>query len=438
MKEITQIFKNRENVIRKNRLVTDSLFSLVPPNKFFKSKKVEKNKRIKIPRVLLDFFSRCDGFTLDWKAIIDNKTVTGHSSILGGNLFFEKKVNAFEQGGVYAKFWSQCTLTSRQKELEKFFILDDIGYANYVLFELDENTDQPHLFLYLHFDRIYELTLSFEEYILKTIEYGGIYLWQRYFCKGYEISPFELEDNCAEYMKILFPETDSFPSLLSFNLPKISGNKDYRSLFSQIIDEFAKRRKVKKEELSLNFGAPIGALVKAQETLQKKLPEDFVCFFSELNGLTFEWSKDSHHGCININPIEVILGGSDGALKKEWYQSMDFFGTVWHDEESDKAEQYKKLRPLEIWFGTNAYSALDFESENLDIFLHDEDGEFYKMPISFPSYIEALLLFLGLDNWPILLISGTSSLSGNVLIQDIVNEIFPEVNINNKIDELTR
>ncbi|MEL7038226.1 MAG: hypothetical protein AAFO04_21805 [Cyanobacteria bacterium J06592_8] len=430
MENINQCFQELKTCIERNKNVYDSFFSLKKASKSFNKKKNEKNHQIKIPEVILDFFGKTNGFSFNWKAIIDGKTVTGESRILSGNLFFEKKVNAFEKGGVYANFWSDKIQSVDREKLKQFFVLDDIGYSNYVIFEFKNDLEQPELYLYMHSGEFYKLNFSFEEYIAKTIEYGGIYLWQRYYCTEYKPTAFDLDDRCFEYAQILLPDADLVALReKSFDLPLINESKNYYNLFSEQVHNFEQNRKASREIFALQPGAPVGSLVKAQVTLRKKLPEEFINFFYQLNGVTYEWSMEDVHGCINVGSIERIMGGKDGALKKEWYQPDDFFEITWFDEESDNIDYYKRLRPLEEWFGTSAYSALDFESKSLDIFLNDEGGEFFIVPISFISYIDFLLVLMGLDNWLYLFIEESESPIDDTFIKEAVQKVFPEVDI---------
>ncbi len=434
MGDLTSLFENRRNMLEKNKYIFDSFIIIFSPEKKFKPNLFEKKIGIKLPLVLADFYQECDGFQLIWSANIENKTVTGYSILYSNSYFLSKKVDL--QQGDSAGFWKKGISQTQQDLLEKYFILENIGYSNYVLCDLISTPNEPQLFLYLSDNRIYKINLNFTDYIQKVIEYCGIYLWQRYFCPEYQVSPLDLEDDCAKYLSILIKDINTSPFINNvLHLPQVPNSIQHRTTIESKISTFKKQTKIKELALNIPLGAPIGVLAKAQYTLNQKLPIEIANFFYQLNGLKFNWTKGKHGGSIGILPLENIIGGpieKDGQMNKDWHQELDYFGTFWFDDEADNAGLMKKMRPFDIPSGSSDLLFVDFLSEKQPILYYvvARDNE-YRLPFSIAEYFNYLVNFMGTYDWYLLFIKGKSVKIGDFLLIDYIKSILPELTFDN-------
>jgi hypothetical protein len=437
---VKRLLALRKELEKKDEFV-DVVVSKRPRASKTKIDRAEKQLGRPLPGQLKEFFSQSDGWRIEWKCPNMGPlgtTLTGQSQVYSVEQIVDHKVLTRTESGAFEfrAFWSKKISENKACRLARLKVLDDIGFSNYVLMELERDKDEPRLYLFTYTQNLVELSLSVSEYLETVLETRGLYLWQQYATTSGD--PAVVYDDLFQSMATLFPGADTanlMPAGNSFAPTDLNEllRQGTKSDYKQRFDETEKRlegKGVKVNEYARSDGASLGSLAKAAAALDGGLPREMVMFYSALNGLTLQWEGEYASGQIRMLPIEEVLGGVDGAFKRDWNNPDDFRNWIWHDHyEPEKKAFYQDLRPIESMEGMSVDVTVRFRPQSHpELIVIDEEGE-HHLPMTFARYIEALLGFMGLDRWYYAFIGKEAAVVRNATLAEQMRRYFPDVDV---------
>ena len=406
---------------------------------------VEREIGRKLPRSLVDFYKNTNGFIIEWSGG-ETPGLEGKVEIqMIQNLFSREVDTVFSSEDQQTGYFYSNQLSPDEKvKLKDFYVLDILYPGNFTLLKLDPEMEEPELYLFTYRKKLTRLNLSFPQYVNLCLETRGLCLWQQYATEGMHFSDdLGFDDDFFDHMDRFFPGADL--SLLSKKLkpglPSIAKMRetDYGRLFEERVQRFEQRTGANIQRFETYPGARTSALIKAQESIQRKLPDSFIEFFASTNGLDLDWNFEQYTGRIHIPPIEMVFGGPHGKNKIEWNEEADFKGSLWFDD-TEGQEFIKELRLLESPYEKSLFIGIKVsESGEPELYKVEARSETKKLEIPLSKYFNYLLEFLGAYYW-FGLTTGERKISirtqsTEYLLEDGLKDLFPDVEIEKFIIE---
>ena len=400
----------------------------------------------KLPKRLEDFFLDTNGMSIDWTLYLDqnpSQPIIGKTNIPSLSSFLKKEVESWEGGKeISTSFWSRITKEEEISRYQQYYVLDDIGFGNYVLLVWDNDKNVEELFLYLYRDTIYPLPIDLSEYFRLLEKTRGLYLWQQYLVKDSDfLEKKGIRDQFFENMEILFPEEDlsEFPALdvpsssSASNLSESSPN--YLILWNGIFQEMLNSNDVEEVQFEPNPGVHISVLNKVTCVLGESLPESMVNFYSSMNGFQFSWTyknkngEDPFSGQIIMPSLENVFGGEGGVRTKEWDEEA-YKDILWHDDMPTEAIQsFYPLKRIELIEGVSMDVLIQFgaKGETPRLLLSDR-LDLFSLNVSFEEYLFLLTQTRGFTYWQLHLLSLEEQKELNISLPYLkqMKKIFPE------------
>ncbi|MGK7894885.1 MAG: hypothetical protein AB4372_15025 [Xenococcus sp. (in: cyanobacteria)] len=418
------------------------------------------------PSSIQNVYSKIGGITfrLEFQKNDYDSFVYGESFILGPDSLISgprlRTPSAAKKGERLKGYcWDDGDDTDLAKKMEEeIFILDYIDSISntYTVFKLDTETSEPRLFSFKYPHHLFPLTLSFEDYFEKTLEYRCIFCWQDYF-----IDKSKLNKEALDYLEQERPDRflkdilEIHPGVDLSKLPNQPENNDYS--FSLLAKEKNYNQRFREQFQSLKLFLedrngtfeleenrhPLTILTirKIEYILGERLPDDILAFYSQLNGFSLNWSlpydengtyQDSFPMAdFKLFGLEHVFGGLEPWNNRVWHNRM-FKGLVTFEEVMDEeelafAEQCKLIYTSEQ---DKVVMRLSADIEEPELYLMDR-ANFIKLQLTFAEFIECLIENLGITHWPWFFTSTEdypdSFLSTHPSINRYIQEIFPEV-----------
>lgn len=354
-------------------------------------------KKLNIPHTIPTLCKQINRYTITIenrkqkdKPILSTQSFRGHYSFLQWKKVLKGKIE----------------LGINEFSPEEFFIIEDLAYGNMVLFSTKPN--QSGLFLYTYHKHLNKLNIKIENYFEKMLEHLGEDLWQqRYIDTPSKISSFYLtEEKIANASKI-----------------------DYKML----IETNRKKLKIRNKP-KYQFGASANLLMKCQETLGIKLPDEILSFYSQTNGLELEWSKKQFSGSINLMPLDAAINGNPPSIYDydKWTLINNHKETIGYiDSEDETFELSQKLCILESFVGDSGFTGFLINQNQIEFYYCIGRGDITKLNISLVDYLNIHLELLGYWCWvDEVKDKGLDEIWQGSPEYDNLTEIFPEFDLN--------
>jgi len=373
------------------------------------------------------FYEDYSGLSMEWKIKHENMlTIEGKSFIRsldsfmnGQQLKSSKKAKKGERHKEY--LWEDGDDPELIKDLEdNYFILDIVEHYSklFTIFKIED--DKVKLFLYKYPHHFYPLKLSFIEYIEKSIEYRGIYVWQDYFIDRENTTKAALEfldserpDMFHKNMKENFPEIEisDIPepekTINKYSFEILVEKKDYFRRFDKRFKQLEQKlNNINGAEYKLEYNIGklnIPIIRRIEGMLNRALPDSMLAFYSQINGFRLSWKyplkKDlTARASFNLLSLEQMFGGFD-PMDRNWTDNM-FEGIVTMkdvmDNESLTFAKQCRLMSNEEFNDTVVRFVEGKDEPEIYVMI---SGKFYPMKVSFEEYIELVLENMGVEYW---------------------------------------
>jgi hypothetical protein len=391
-------------------------------------KKFDKFLGYDMPKEMREFYTEYGGLSLTWQIKYETSMIIEGGAFVrsldsfmnGQQLKSSRKSKRGERHKEY--LWEEGDDPALIKDLEdNYFILDIVEHYSktFVIFKIVD--DIPKLFLYKYPHYMFPLTLGFTDYIEKTIEYRGFYMWQDYFIdtantseEGLAFLAQERSDLFHIHMRNIFPEVDisNIPEPedqdAKYSFEILTAKKEYIQRFEKRFKEFEEFLLTHRAStFSLEYNNDrinIPIIRRIESMLQRPLPDSMLAFFTQINGFELKWKYGKHiDGCTPSGSFRLLgldqLFGGFNPMDRNWTDTM-FEGIVtmkdvMDDETYSFAKECRLLSNEE--FNDTVVRFVDGKEEpELYVIIN---GNFYPMTTSFDDYIELLLENMGLEYW---------------------------------------
>jgi hypothetical protein len=170
--------------------------------------------------------------------------------------------------------------------------------------------------------------------------------------------------------------------------------------------ELAKRLKTLKEHnldvhhKKMGSGVSDATIAKIQKAAPLDLPEELLAFYREANGVELSWTMENDEqslfGSISILPLQKAIFG-ENPVRQDRYEDA-FEDMLWNDFYAPaKIKQFKQHRVLESVEGEPVFITFQIADGAVQLF-HVEEETIKPLQVSFTSYIELIIHYLGAGN----------------------------------------
>jgi hypothetical protein len=425
LKKTLKFFKSRFKKFKSSGI------AVIPADSKSALNKVEKQLGYKLSEDLRYFYEYCDGFSVTWDAIVENRLIEGSVNIRLSCLLASLELGkgrVLSLSGINSK---EADLSTNQ--LKIFDTLDCSG--NYVLIDF-QNNETLYLFTFGH--NLNKINLTVKQYLEYSVLFLGLNLWQQFFIdRSSDISGYyTFYDNYETFFKNIVQDENK--TRVNKILEKIDNEnsitpstkflEDLNDRINQLkqFNEFGSLKNESNNPVSLND------LMKGQEAMKVSLSELVIGFYLQTNGLKLEWEIEDIHGSISLLPFEEIFGGENcPKLNLDWDKTNHYGDTICSGEEDeDYILVASKLRPVELFEGDSGFVGFIVnDNKELELYYSHSRGELTKLPISFEKYLELSIRLLGMDGWQEYYVSREQARIGNSKLIDNIKSIFPDFQI---------
>lgn len=354
-------------------------------------------KKLNVPPIISAFCEQVGGYTITIEnRILKDKPIVSNQKFFGLYSFrqLEKVLKPKKELGI------------SEFSPEEFFILEYLTYGNMVL--LSTKPNQSGLFLYTYHKHLNKLNLQIDNYFEKMVEHLGEDLWQQnYIDDPSKISSFYLTEK-----KLV-------------NASKI----DYKLL----IEENRNKLKIKNKP-KYQVGASANLLMKCQETLGVKFPDEILCFYSQTNGMELDWTKQQFGGSINLMPLDKAISGKEASVYDydKWTKTDNHKENIGYIDAEDEAyELSQKLCILENFVGDSGLVGFLVSNQNqIELYYRLSRGNITKLNMSWVDYLNIHLELLGYWCWIQVKEEGIDGIGKDSSEYQSLTELFPEFDFN--------
>ncbi|MCT4637817.1 MAG: hypothetical protein N4A72_08915 [Bacteroidales bacterium] len=422
-----------------------------------------------VPDVLRELNLEFGSYSMNWRVQnpdIKNRVFFACSNNYGTTHLdyggFQNRICFEDNRDIGKPFYNKVCTNENAQFWKQLYILDDLKFGKLILIKPNNNDNEHDLYLFDYPDTVVKLKVNLDDYLLLLKKTLGLYNWQEYLTETSYSLDGAIPDSFHKAMNTLFPDEDlsmfrSAPVLEDsiFNRYIDSKNKkDYRRLFIETMNKLKSNSNIEflyyedtvgylydKTPYTAHYGVTEAVLRKIKRDYGREISEQMLAFYYQMNGCKVSWryklTENDHYiqGNINLLNLEEVMGGKWKESYLQW-SSPNLFkdeGSVYYfneEEAIDNPEMAELMLHARL---------LEDKGEMQDYFIDFIEGEeepaiykivrtsFYKMNISFSTFIQARIQFAGISGWEYRFINHPDF--SHELINKTFNEFKEQVNL---------
>lgn len=303
------------------------------------------------------------------------------------------------------------------KELEDEYLIFDIismPASVFTLIKFDGGKEKLVLYTYPSF--MFPLNISVEQYIVQTSDKVATFLWQENFIekkkciaesleslnswreKGREITLNQKSKNENNYSFVDLGISHGFRDKLEHSVIRLTESINKRGGYLECGHPF-----ITNKDKLLN----ILTIRKVEQVIGWRLPEDFLSFYSQINGLKLDWRYEGQKfggrypsANLRVLSFEEVFGGFDYQSNRSWNDTTHEGLVTMHGVMDDDVFEFaKNCRPIVTAEGVSVVIRLIPDMLELYILA---SGNFYKLETSFIEFMKVLISVVGMDHFMML------------------------------------
>ncbi|NOQ24884.1 MAG: hypothetical protein GQ564_05925 [Bacteroidales bacterium] len=383
-------------------------------------KKVEEILGANLFNEMRDFYSKCDGFTIQWytqkpgaQSNVGSCMISSLQNYISGTPYDEPSLKDTYRYKNY--LWDETDNEELIEYLERnIFIVDyvDLKANVFVVFDASKG-EKLQLILYKYPHQQIPLSLSFREYVIWADKLRAMQGWQEIF-----IENANLETSLGRHYPFYFYFKETFPDLkveqsghvkdmpnsLFENLHKNDYlNKFYDSI--QKLEEILLSHKTQAYFEIRDEPLTIHVIRKIELILGKPLSDEMLAFYCQINGFRLVWAlpDNSKQKILNakadfkILGLDEMFGGFEPLQNRNWNEpSFEGILTFPDSMDEDKLKEANNFRLFNAEELNDV--AISFETEKPQLYVY-EKGEYFKLSLSFTDYLKKLIENRGIEYW---------------------------------------
>jgi hypothetical protein len=392
----------------KHKLKLDSTFSPVKQSAK-KTEKFFKKTGNKLPAKLVKLFNEFGTIRISYVYFSEKlkRPIFGVSSMFGIDSMLQHPDPEITQKPKHGNaLWTQGDDPELIAKLKEYFIFVDRYFDDYILIRIDENSDEPEIYLYTRPHILARLNLTIEQYFEIDLKVAGMYLWQQYFTSKEDL-PYLRPDNLYENMAELFPEIDmsDFPKpdrpYLSYNL-NVKSDIDYRSKITTLENELKSNDTIKVNEFNftayVKYSTHPSDLYRTFLALGYALPDSLLTFYQFVTRLDISWESTNSElteckANARLLSVEDIYCGEsrpgEWALWRKWgVSASEYYEKKHRDFDAPIMEELKQWHVLYRSEGSDMLIKFYPDKEPDLIYF---DGTLHPIKATFLELIDTLI-----------------------------------------------